>query len=696
MMVSSANNRCDQKASAKARLVTCPKPLDPYVSGAREACCHGPERVTVSGYLVGAKDGGSGPPASYLPLLRKIRCARAAGIIEPGRNALRLPRIRAAISAVTAASLIVVSVPPRATASSPSAAISRAEYEACQTREEGAFRIAIEQVTTAALQRGLQGLQFRPIVNDEWRKGGFDEIMSRRVDAAIEELRSETSWKDLITSLASKETAQKLATSAAERVYRSDEIKTAIEGLAAGVGREIGKRIELAAADSAEPALQCLRAFLGPRYGATVAGVVSRDAGKEFVLDPTKNAAGVSAGQVLSEGRDGIAGAVILIVRRQLANLATRVSQRLVGAVLGRLVSVVAGGVGLVLIAKDIWELRNGVLPIIATEMKSAETREKVQDELAKGIAEQITEHVRDVGAKTAERVVEIWQDFRRAHAKVVELAEKNDRFKQFIDTVRPQNLPRLDETVALVLASEGEPAILKRLDDGTLHEAVERLPPAAFEIAREQRSVETAFQWQALAGDQIQSVVDNEIHRRNQPAAFSKLSLQRLLRLSDKLAIQRLASLKLNDREPLFELEDASLVKLARVSTESDLASLSTYLTALDRPARQRLLASVTEVPSRLQAVAPASVRDAILSSRDQAAALGIMLRSDSIFDFITFGNDVTLVREGKVSPWVLWARYPVAIGVLSFLGLLVLAVLWRLIFGRRPRIIVQTPPKA
>ena len=34
---------------------------------------------------------------------------------------------------------------------------------------------------------------------------------------------------------------------------------------------------------------------------------------------------------------------------------------------LGRLVSVVAGGVGLVLIAKDIWDFRHGVLPIIAT-----------------------------------------------------------------------------------------------------------------------------------------------------------------------------------------------------------------------------------------------------------------------------------------------------------------------------------------
>ena len=88
--------------------------------------------------------------------------------------------------------------------------------------------------------------------------------------------------------LASRERAQELATTAAERVYRSDAIKKAIEGLAAGVGKEIGKRIELAVLDTAGPATQCMQAFLGRRYGATVAGVVSSDAGKEYSIDPSK------------------------------------------------------------------------------------------------------------------------------------------------------------------------------------------------------------------------------------------------------------------------------------------------------------------------------------------------------------------------------------------------------------------------
>ena len=45
-------------------------------------------------------------------------------------------------------------------------AITRAEYEACQSRDEVGFRQAIEVVTTAALKRGLQGIDYRAIASE--------------------------------------------------------------------------------------------------------------------------------------------------------------------------------------------------------------------------------------------------------------------------------------------------------------------------------------------------------------------------------------------------------------------------------------------------------------------------------------------------------------------------------------------------
>src|SRR5205085_2841347 len=188
----------------------------------------------------------------------------------------------------------------------------------------------------------------------EWRRGNIDDIIDREVDRAVGEVREESSWFKLWSTLASREKAQELATTAAERVYRSDPMKKAIEALATGLGKEIGKRIELATIDTAGPATQCMQAFLGRRYGSTVARIVD--------------------------------------------------------------------------------------------EMKAKTTKDKVREELAKSISEQIHDSVKEISDKTAERVVEIWLEFRRAHAKVLEIAERQDSFKRFLDTVKSDDMPRLDE----------------------------------------------------------------------------------------------------------------------------------------------------------------------------------------------------------------------------------------------------------
>jgi hypothetical protein len=571
--------------------------------------------------------------------------------------------------------------------------MTRAEYEACQARDENGFRTAIETLTRKGLESGLANVDYNVLVADEWRRGNIDDVIDREVDRAIGEVREESSWFKLWSTLASREKAQELATTAAERVYRSEPMKKAIEGLATGLGKEIGKRIELATVDTAGPATQCMQVFLGRRYGSTVARIVADGAGKEYSIDPVKGGARVSTGQVLAEGSEGIAGTVVLVVRRQLANMAARIGQRIVGSILSRLVSVVASGIGVVLIAKDIWDFRHGVLPIIAEEMKSKSTKDKVREELAKSIAEQIHDSVKEISDKTAERVVEIWLEFRRAHAKVVELADRQDGFKRFLDTVKPDDMPRLDEIVALVLAGEGEPGVLQRLDDGTLHQAVTALPPGSIEIAREARSLEAALRWSAIAGDSLPKVVEYEVHRRAKPEAFTKASLQRLFGLEDRLAITRLASLTPAARTPLFELETAELKSLARVLDETQLDSLSRYLTSLDKASAQRVLRAVAQTPARMADLGKPRVREAILASSDQAAAVGMMLQANSMPDPNLMLDHLRLVLDGRVSPLLLWEKHPATLVVTGFLALALLLMMKRLLFGTRAKIVVQQP---
>lgn len=593
-------------------------------------------------------------------------------------------RARSFISCTVAFALAAAQVTPAFAAE----ALTKSEYEACQAREEPAFHAAIEAISIRALKTGIANVDFRAIVGDEWRRGGLDEIVDNRVDLAVEEVRQETSWANLLESLASQQKAQDLATAVAERVYRSDAMKTALETLAIGVGKEIGKQIQFATEDASEPTLACLKAFVGARYGTTVARAVAGDANKGNAFDPDSATAQVSPGAVLRQSGAGIAGAAILIMRRQLANMARRVGQRIVGAVLARVVSVVAGGVGLVLIAKDIWDLRHGVLPIIATEMKSEDSKEKVQDELAKTFAEQISAHVNEIGAATADRVVDVWREFRNAHAQALELAARDDQFKSFIDTQPPEKLARLDEVVSLVIASEGKAGLLKRLNDGTLNEAVNELPAPALQIARETRSIDTGLRWYALAGDQLVQVVDLDIYRRTTPDKLTKASLQRILALDDRLAITRLVGIDRDARNTLFELPPAELTSLARSLTEAELATLARYLTGLRKEPRERVLRTVAADPTKMQSLSSERVRIAVVASADQTAAVTMMLRQDATLDPKAIVEDVGLVTGGRVSPILLWEKHPVVIVAGLVVVLILLLMLRRLLFaGRRTK---------
>ncbi|MGI9408504.1 MAG: hypothetical protein ACR2OV_00420, partial [Hyphomicrobiaceae bacterium] len=512
-----------------------------------------------------------------------------------------------ATAIAAAISLIVTTTAP---AFSQFKDISRDEYAACQTQDETAFRNAIRSITLQALRGGTQSIDYPALVRDQWRKHKLSEVVDKRVDLAAAEVRSETSWGQLLKSLAYRDKAKELAGAVAERVYRSDAMKAALETMAIGVGKEIGGTIELTTSDAALPAQRCLRAFLGPRYGRTIARAVITDTGSAFKLDPKDNSAAVSGGSVVRTASGGIAGAVILLVRRQLARMAQRLGQRIVGSILGRLVAVVAGGVGLILIAKDVWDLRYGVLPIIVTEMKAETTKAKVREELALAIKTQIGQQMDALADATAERIVDIWRDFRRAHAKVVELAAANPDFKQFLDLTRPQQLPRLDEIVSLVLKRDGEQGLTTRLASGTLQRAVNSLSDEGLQIAREQGSVDDALAWSDLAPDNLANIIRYELHRRAAPDQFSRASLSRLLSLSDPLVVARLAGVKRSSRDVLFDLGDDKLSGLARGMETGELETLTGYITGLIPSARQTVLNTVAETPARMRVLASDRVR--------------------------------------------------------------------------------------
>ena len=164
--------------------------------------------------------------------------------------------------------------------------LSRADYDACQAENPASLRSAIEAVTLKALTAGTARLELGPILEREWRESGIDDIINTRVDLAVAEVSEETSLAGHLKSLASREKAKELATAVAERVFRSEPVQKAIEQVSVNVSKSIGNSIDIVTADAAGPVSNCLSAFLGPRYGATVARSITREATSAFVVKP--------------------------------------------------------------------------------------------------------------------------------------------------------------------------------------------------------------------------------------------------------------------------------------------------------------------------------------------------------------------------------------------------------------------------
>ena len=97
------------------------------------------------------------------------------------------------------------------------APLSKADYEACQARDDAAFHSAIEAISVRAIKSGIANVDYRAVVGDAWRRGNLDDIVDKRVDLAVDEVRQQTSWGSLLQSLAYQQKAQELATAVAER-----------------------------------------------------------------------------------------------------------------------------------------------------------------------------------------------------------------------------------------------------------------------------------------------------------------------------------------------------------------------------------------------------------------------------------------------------------------------------------------------
>jgi hypothetical protein len=595
----------------------------------------------------------------------------------------------AAVTAVAFVASTFATLPAAPAIAQTSAPVS---IQSCRALSDEQLRAEIQTISATVIRAELGQINYAAIVDRYWRATAMDRRIDERVDAAIVRVRADTTWLDRAYSTISQERATALATAVAERTYQSEQFQGAMAELIDSIGQDVGARMEQAAAQSSGPAIACMQLALESRYGSALAQSFESQRGRALSAAASAGGTRIESTDLLLEGTQSIAGILLIMSRRMVSQLVSQMARRLAGAIVTRIVSSLTLVVGLALIAKDVYEAGEGIFPLVEERMKSAESKQLVKTEIASAVSGYVVGNLDVIAQDTAVRMFAVWEDFKRLHDVLLALADSYPRFAEFLRQVQPGQIAPLGEIVQIIIAGQGEAGIVARLEDGSLQQALGVLGPAGLTIARQTRSIDTALAWQTLAGERLGDVVRFDLYSRLKPDQITRTQLERLLALGDAAAISRLAALAAPVRDQLLALQPAQVRELASQLSERELLALSRYETELPPLTARRLLQAVAEQPQRMKPLTNFGVQDAVLTSRDQAAAIDMLLDPGGYFSLFDMVNDFSKLREGDVKARVFIEAYMSTVAVSFVLVLILLGLLLRMFRGRRTTVIVKS----
>lgn len=604
-------------------------------------------------------------------------------------------------------SLLLFSLfPPEAARAQSTSPVSYT-FEECNQVDEDRLREELNRITQTVVADEQSRLDVIAIVNRHWQNLGMDFRVDRAVDDAIELVRGDTGFWERIWSGWSVAKAEELATEVAEQAFGSEGFASRFDELSTEVANDIVKEIRIVTAKSASTALNCIQEFIGGRFSKTLEAELDRQIEAELELlklDPDTDQSFLDILEIHSNLAGGVAVIIGTRIGAELAKrLASVLTRNIVGKILSRiLTSTLTVGipfvgwiVGGALVVIDLFNSRDGALPLIQDSFQNETVKTELQRWMAEAVSEGLRLEMPTLARNVANSAFSQWQEFRLKFARVLELAESNPRFKRILDFTDVDQLAKLSDLVALV--EEYEPDGLQDLINSGQFEFMQTLPEEALAIYRHSGKSETLVSWANLAGDLLLKVVDYQLYLVSEVSDFAdRDALEQLLRLEDETAIFESMSLDPEGRKALLDLttETARSLLLADLTANQLSLLASTYLTAL-APQDAELLANfVLNNPRILSLLEGDLVRDALLKSQNLLAALNFLAEGTTgeqgfggVFQAL---KDLAPLLSGAV-PWLLfWQKNGKALSnprnLITLLGgLLLLLLVLRLAWARR-----------
>ena len=553
-----------------------------------------------------------------------------------------------------------------------SAAPSFGECENIVNEEE--LRAQVAAGARAAMRAAAKAVDYKSVVEQSWSAVNFDAKFAEIVDAQIAILRQDRPYLERLLDGNIPSRAEEMAKKTADAVFTSPAFIALQTELQEDIGRRLAPMVQGADLKAQSRATECVRVFLGRRYASTVSTAFGAEAGTA-TIKPKLEAGSAGTAAVFSLAGI-VAGMLTIIFRRLVRRIVAAVVRRLAGAIAARLAAWASVVLGAALLVYELVAGAEGVFPIIKEQLTGPETAKIIRTSLVEELSTVAPDQLDARAQEIADTMIVGWRKFRANHRAVLELAEREERFRKFLEEQPPENF----ETLSVVINSikqtppGGDKAVLDALDRGLLARAL-LLPGIAKLIETwtpQGVSVIDLLAWRDRTGDRFQTALDANLPLHVKPDELSKPALDRLLSLNAPSAAERIAGMEEPARSEALELETAQLVALTTRFDARQLTGLFDSIRPAATPeARAEHLRTLLERPGLITRLDDAGT--AVSSSQQPSVALEILLSTSSSWNPGAVLSHASSVWNGAVSPLVLVHRYGWGLWLIVLIPLIV-----------------------
>ena len=576
-------------------------------------------------------------------------------------------------------------------------------FQECDQIEEARLRDELNEITQSIFEPEEILLKTVAIVEREWDELGLDATVDLAVDAAIEEVRSESDWWERIKSNWSAETTVELTEKVATYAFGSETFVAAFNQLSENIADELVTEIRIMTAQSASSALHCVQAFIGDSFSQTMAAVLEEHIQEkidEIIVDPDpENATILDIVELHPELLSGVA----VIIGTQLAkrfaakmaqNIAGKVIVRLLGKLATSAIPLVGWIVGGGLIIWDIVKAGEGAFPQIRSILQGDETKAELRNHIANQVHEELQAELNlsELARTVSNDVYSQWQEFRSKYVRVLQLAESNTRFKAILDNTAVPEVKKLANFVAAVEAKVGLEGLQSLLDKGQF-ERLLALPVEVLEMLELGVDPDGVIAWADLAGSLTVQLVETELYRVASPSDFrDRADLARVLELNDSELIHKAMLLDRGERDAVLALPTQQIEQVLGMLSPEELSWLAkAYLTRLEAQERNVLVDRVLREPHLITELGVELIQVALLESQDFEETLDYITRKSEAKSMVRQVFDMLTALGPAVSgelPWALFWHFDGAVlrrSMYLVVALIGLSFLWRRYMPRR-----------